>query len=178
VTRRGPDGSATAAGTRTGAGTGAGTGRADDAAADPAADPNAAHVDTVQVNTSDADAGGAPRAGASAADAPGTSTGREPAALPAPGIAHVHIVSASPETARMIAEVLRLRFATTEQRSYPAGDESGGTRLSLSVDTVHIPEASGPFQLRLVGGGKDERPPPRQHTSTTPDGSSGDGPTT
>jgi hypothetical protein len=112
------------------------------------------------------------------AEAGRTGTGREPAVLPAPGIAHVRIVAASPETARMIAEVLRMRFATTEQRSYPAGDESGGTRLSLSVDTVHIPEASGPFQLRLVGGGKDERPPPHPDTSTTPDGSSGDGPTT
>ena len=175
MTRRVPDGSATAAGSGPRTDTGTSRDRADEATTDA----NAAHVNTAHADISDANATGAGTTdGASAAGAPATDTGQVPATLPAPGIAHVHIVSASPETARMIAEVLRLRFATTEQRSYPAGDESGGTRLSLSVDTIHIPEASGPFQLRLVGGGKDERPPPRQDTSTTPDGSSGDGPTT
>jgi hypothetical protein len=74
--------------------------------------------------------------------------------LPPPGFADVRITAASPETARMIAQVLRVRFAATEQGgSSPAVDD--GTRLRLRVDTVHVPEASGPFQLRLVGGRRD-----------------------
>ncbi|WP_329141391.1 hypothetical protein OG552_17170 [Streptomyces sp. NBC_01476] len=126
--------------------------------------------------------------------------------LPGPGHAEVHIVAASPGVARKVAEALRLRFAAAEQRSYPAGDESGGTRLVLTVDTVHLPEASGPFQLRLVGGnnrptaGRDvTRDGPREGAGAgtadvsrdvtprgrrkpppptqTPDDSSGDGPT-
>lgn len=40
--------------------------------------------------------------------------------LPAPGFAEVRIVAASAETARMIAEVLRLRFAVAEQGGRPA----------------------------------------------------------
>jgi hypothetical protein len=95
--------------------------------------------------------------------------------LPAPGTAEVHVVASSPDTARMIAEVLRLRFATTEQRSYPAGDKSGGTRLSFTVDTRHAPEAPGPFQLRLVGGRHDRRSAPEAPGS--PDEPSADGPT-
>ncbi|MFF8788927.1 hypothetical protein [Streptomyces sp. NPDC015125] len=56
--------------------------------------------------------------------------------LPSGGYAEVRIVAASPETARRVAEVLRRSFATTEQRSYPAGGD-GGTRLHLTVDTAH-----------------------------------------
>ncbi|NGN69260.1 hypothetical protein G5C51_35910 [Streptomyces sp. A7024] len=70
--------------------------------------------------------------------------------LPEPGIAEVRIIAADPETARQIAEVLRLRFAADEQRSYPAGIAGDGTRLHLTVDTVHIPEAHGAPRLRLV----------------------------
>lgn len=105
--------------------------------------------------------------------------------LPAPGFAEVRIVAATAETARMIAEVLRLRFAVAEQGGRPAGGTGDGTRLSLTVDTVHIPEASGPFQLRLVGGDLDRgrgrgrthgvATPPR---STEPDDTSGDRPRT
>lgn len=72
--------------------------------------------------------------------------------LPAPGFAEVRIVAAGPETARQIAEVLRLRFAAEEQRSYPAGDDGEGTRLHLTIDTVHVPDTNGPPRLRLVTG--------------------------
>ena len=98
--------------------------------------------------------GGESRAGAAAykdtaapaADLPGAER------LPPPGHADVQIVAASPGVARRVAEALRLRFAASEQRSYAAGDESGGTMLHLTVDTVHLPQTAGPFQLRLVGG--------------------------
>ncbi|WP_086563840.1 hypothetical protein [Streptomyces africanus] len=50
------------------------------------------------------------------------------------GHAEVRIVAASPEVARRVAEILRLCFAASEQRSYPAGPD-GGTRLDLTVDT-------------------------------------------
>ncbi|MER5214079.1 hypothetical protein ABT063_26785 [Streptomyces sp. NPDC002838] len=53
--------------------------------------------------------------------------------------AEVHIVAASPEVARRVAEVLRHCFAATEQRSYPAGAD-GGTRLQLTVDTARTAE--------------------------------------
>ncbi|KOG50257.1 hypothetical protein [Streptomyces decoyicus] len=56
--------------------------------------------------------------------------------MPSGGQAEVRIVAASPETARQVAETLRRSFATTEQRSYPAGGD-GGTRLHLTVDTAH-----------------------------------------
>ncbi|MBF6049352.1 hypothetical protein GO001_29880 [Streptomyces sp. NRRL B-1677] len=59
--------------------------------------------------------------------------------LPAAGLADVRIVTASPETARRVAEVLRHCFDSTEQRSYPAG-RGGGTRLHLTVDTTHPAE--------------------------------------
>lgn len=55
------------------------------------------------------------------------------------GHAEVHIVAASPEAARQVAEVLRRCFAATEQRSYPAGTD-GGTRLQLTVDTSRTAE--------------------------------------
>lgn len=58
---------------------------------------------------------------------------------PSDGHAEVHIVAASPEVARRVAEVLRRCFAATEQRSYPAGSD-GGTRLDLTVDTTRAAE--------------------------------------
>ncbi|AKH84156.1 hypothetical protein AA958_20400 [Streptomyces sp. CNQ-509] len=74
-----------------------------------------------------------------------------PRSLPAPGFAEVRIVAADPEAARRIAEVLRLRFAADEQRSYPAGEDGQGTRLHLTIDTVHAPEPIEPS--RLLGTG-------------------------
>jgi hypothetical protein len=59
--------------------------------------------------------------------------------LPSRGNAEVRIVAATPEVARRVAEVLRHCFASTEQRSYPAG-EGGGTRLHLTLDTTHTAE--------------------------------------
>ncbi|MEV7383695.1 hypothetical protein [Streptomyces lydicus] len=61
--------------------------------------------------------------------------------MPSAGMAEVRIVSASPEAARRVAEVLRHCFPATEQRSYPAGHD-GGTRLHITVDTAHTPEPS------------------------------------
>ncbi|MFF5145559.1 hypothetical protein ACFY6U_38625 [Streptomyces sp. NPDC013157] len=59
--------------------------------------------------------------------------------LPTRGHAEVRIVAATPEVARRVAEVLRRCFASTEQRSYPAG-EGGGTRLHLTLDTARTAE--------------------------------------
>ncbi|MEU5532128.1 hypothetical protein [Streptomyces sp. NPDC020362] len=59
--------------------------------------------------------------------------------LPPEGHAEVRVVAATPEVARRVAEVLRRCFASTEQRSYPAGCE-GGTRLHLTLDTAHAAE--------------------------------------
>ncbi|MGW7539756.1 hypothetical protein ACWGKQ_01325 [Streptomyces sp. NPDC054770] len=59
--------------------------------------------------------------------------------LPSRDHAEVRIVAATPEVARRVAEVLRHCFASTEQRSYPAG-EGGGTRLHLTLDTAHTAE--------------------------------------
>ncbi|WP_326797696.1 hypothetical protein OG946_21615 [Streptomyces sp. NBC_01808] len=75
----------------------------------------------------------------------------QPRSLPAPGFAEVRIVAAGPETARQIAEVLRLRFAADEQRSYPAGEDGQGTRLHLTIDTMHAPEPIGPCRLSVIG---------------------------
>jgi hypothetical protein len=61
--------------------------------------------------------------------------------LPARGLAEVRIIAASPDAARRVAETLRRRFAATEQRSYPAGDEGAGTRLHLTVDVARSPQA-------------------------------------
>ena len=65
---------------------------------------------------------------------------------PSAGYAEVHVVAASPEDARRVAEVLRRCFAATEQRSYSASGE-GGTRLHLTVDTSQTAE---PAQSWLV----------------------------
>ncbi|MFF9196638.1 hypothetical protein ACF09L_15655 [Streptomyces sp. NPDC014779] len=63
-------------------------------------------------------------------------TGAE--ALPPPGYAEVRIVAATPDAARMVADVLRHCFAGDEQRSYPT--PGGGTRLHLTVDTARTAE--------------------------------------
>ncbi|GGO89403.1 hypothetical protein [Wenjunlia tyrosinilytica] len=73
-----------------------------------------------------------------------------PAADPPPGFADVSIVSSSPEAARKVAEALRHWFATTEQRSYPAGPD-GGTGLRMTVDTRNTPRPSESFQSRITG---------------------------
>lgn len=57
--------------------------------------------------------------------------------------AEVRIVAATPEAARRVAEVLRRCFASTEQRSYPAGGE-GGTRLHLTLDTARTADPHSP----------------------------------
>lgn len=118
----------------------------------------------------------------------GVDTGVEEGAgrpLPEAGVAEVHIVAASADVARRVAQVLRFRFAATEQRGQPAQDPqdpSGATRLHLLVDTVHHPEMSGPFQLRLVGGSQarshEVTEPPGPPQPPTPDEPSGDRPTT
>ncbi|TLS46874.1 hypothetical protein FE633_07165 [Streptomyces montanus] len=66
--------------------------------------------------------------------------------LPSAGHAEVGIVAASPEVARRVAEVLRRCFDSSEQRSYPAGNE-GGTRLHLTIDTT---TAAGPARSWLA----------------------------
>ncbi|MFI0825864.1 hypothetical protein ACH4Q7_15565 [Streptomyces roseolus] len=70
--------------------------------------------------------------------------------LPRGGHAEIRIVSAAPEAARAVAEVIRRCFAGTEQRSYPA--PGGGTRLHLTVDTE---TAAGPARTWLA----TSRPP-------------------
>ncbi|MDX3850330.1 hypothetical protein [Streptomyces sp. AK02-01A] len=55
--------------------------------------------------------------------------------LPAPGLAEVRVIAESPETAQLIADVLRTVFAASEPRTYPADPVRGGTRLHLTVDT-------------------------------------------
>jgi hypothetical protein len=59
--------------------------------------------------------------------------------LPAPGLAEVRITAASPDVAQKIAQALRRWFASTEQRSYPAGRSGSGTRLQITVDTTRTP---------------------------------------
>ncbi|MFJ3904481.1 hypothetical protein [Streptomyces sp. NPDC090025] len=70
--------------------------------------------------------------------------------LPQGGYAEIRIVSATPEAARAVAEVIRRCFSGAEQRSYPAPD--GGTRLHLTVDTG---AAAGPARTWLA----TSRPP-------------------
>ncbi|MGW3390872.1 hypothetical protein [Streptomyces cinereoruber] len=62
----------------------------------------------------------------------------EAEALPPAGYAEVRVVAATPDAARMVADVLRRCFAGGEQRSYPA--PGGGTRLHLTVDTARPAE--------------------------------------
>ncbi|MGW2408343.1 hypothetical protein ACWCXK_27980 [Streptomyces sp. NPDC001739] len=76
----------------------------------------------------------------------------KPPELPSAGRADVRIVAASPETARQVADVLRHHFAATEQRSYPV-DDSGGTRLHLTVDTTHTPTPAQPWLVTSRSSG-------------------------
>ncbi|MEU9309529.1 hypothetical protein [Streptomyces sp. NPDC048256] len=56
----------------------------------------------------------------------------------------MRLVASSPEAARQIAEILRRGFASSEQRSCPAGTVAGtmagGTLLHLTVDTARPAE--------------------------------------
>lgn len=76
------------------------------------------------------------------------------ASLPEGELAEVRITAASPEVARRVAEVLRTWFASTEQRSYPAGVTGSGTRLHLTVDTAHTPERHSGFQRWLAAASR------------------------
>ncbi|MFD8869461.1 hypothetical protein ACFV1F_34925 [Streptomyces sp. NPDC059590] len=78
----------------------------------------------------------------------------QPPESPSPGRAEVRIVSASPEAARQVAEVLRRCFAGAEQRSYPAGAD-GGTRLHLTVDTRHTAGPARSWLLASQSSGQD-----------------------
>ncbi|MFH8567762.1 hypothetical protein [Streptomyces sp. NPDC017993] len=62
--------------------------------------------------------------------------------LPAPGLAEVRIVSATPDAARQVAEVIHRAFTGEEPSSYPVGDDGSGTLLSLTVDTLREADAS------------------------------------
>jgi hypothetical protein len=70
------------------------------------------------------------------------------------GRAEVRIVAASPGAARQVAEVLRHCFASTEQRSYPVGDD-GGTRLHLTVDTTRTAESARSWLVTSQSSGQD-----------------------
>ncbi|MDH6624685.1 hypothetical protein M2271_002489 [Streptomyces sp. LBL] len=73
----------------------------------------------------------------------------------------VRLVSADPEAARRVADVLRLLFAGDEQRSYPAGPSGTGTRLHLTLDASL---AAGPLSSWL----DSSRPPvDRAHRGET-----------
>ncbi|WP_445515685.1 hypothetical protein [Streptomyces sp. NEAU-174] len=78
----------------------------------------------------------------------------QPRETPSAGRAEVRIVSASPEAARQVAEVLRRCFAGAEQRSYPAGAD-GGTRLHLTVDTTLTAEPARSWLLASRSSGQD-----------------------
>jgi hypothetical protein len=80
----------------------------------------------------------------------------QPQETPPDGHADVRIVSASPEVARRVAEVLRHCFATTEQRSYPA-DAEGGTLLELIVDTTSAAEPARSWLETSRSSGQDVR---------------------
>jgi hypothetical protein len=54
---------------------------------------------------------------------------------PAAGLAEVRVIAAHPDTARLVAQVLRRYFSSDEPRSYPAGDDGSGTLLHFTVDT-------------------------------------------
>ncbi|MDG9715449.1 hypothetical protein [Streptomyces sp. DH24] len=79
---------------------------------------------------------------------------------PSAGYAEVHVVAASPEVARRVAEVLRHCFAAGEQRSYPAGDE-GGTRLEITVDTTRAAEPARSWLESSRWTGHTDREPGR-----------------
>ncbi|MEU8825265.1 hypothetical protein [Streptomyces sp. NPDC048636] len=78
----------------------------------------------------------------------------EPSPPLSAGRAEVRIVAASPEAARQVAQALRRCFASTEQRSYPAGAE-GGTRLHFSVDTTHVAKPERSWLAASQSSGQD-----------------------
>ncbi|MEV6740272.1 hypothetical protein AB0N14_26300 [Streptomyces sp. NPDC051104] len=84
----------------------------------------------------------------------------EPQEAPSAEYAEVHVVAASPEVARRVAEVLRRCFAATEQRSYPASPE-GGTRLELTVDTTRTAEPARSWLESSRWTGHADREPGR-----------------
>ncbi len=69
-----------------------------------------------------------------------TTHARAASTLPPAGFADVRVIAATPETARLVAALLRRYFAGAEQRSYPAGPDGSGTLLHLTVDTTCVPE--------------------------------------
>ncbi|MEU0004146.1 hypothetical protein ABZ079_07560 [Streptomyces sp. NPDC006314] len=75
--------------------------------------------------------------------------------LPSEGHAEIRIVAATPEAARRVAEVLRRCFASTEQRSYPAGRE-GGTRLHLTLDTGQAAEPARSWLTTSESSGQEQ----------------------
>ncbi|AEW95076.1 MULTISPECIES: hypothetical protein [Streptomycetaceae] len=81
--------------------------------------------------------------------------------LPTAGHADVRVIAATPEVARAVVEILRRCFATTEQRSYPAGHD-GATRLHLTVDTTR---AAGPARAWLAPGPTSAGQRPQQDES-------------
>ncbi|MFF7852899.1 hypothetical protein [Streptomyces sp. NPDC007904] len=84
----------------------------------------------------------------------------EPQEAPSAGYAEVHVVAASPEVARQVADVLRRCFAATEQRSYPVSDE-GGTRLELTLDTTRAAEPARSWLESSRWAGHADREPGR-----------------
>ncbi|MER5749264.1 hypothetical protein [Streptomyces sp. NPDC002088] len=54
------------------------------------------------------------------------------------GLAEVRIVAEHPDTAQLVAQLLRRNFRCDEPRSYPTGMDGRGTLLHLTVDTGHV----------------------------------------
>lgn len=82
--------------------------------------------------------------------------------LPSPGVAEVHVIAATPEVARRVAQAIRHCFISTEQCSYPVGRDEG-TVLRITVDTTRAPASSGRFRPWLRHGSLDPcQPPPRR----------------
>ncbi|MFF1445101.1 hypothetical protein [Streptomyces sp. NPDC058295] len=77
---------------------------------------------------------------------------------PGGGNVDVRLVASSPAAARQVAEVLRRCFASSEQRSYPAGTVVGGTRLHLTVDTARAAEPARSWLVssRSSGNGRTQ----------------------
>jgi hypothetical protein len=73
--------------------------------------------------------------------------------LPGPGFAEVHITASTPDAARLVAQVLRTWFASTEQRGRPAADAGRGTSLDLFVDTTRRSRPGTLQDRRPVSGG-------------------------
>ncbi|MEE1753532.1 hypothetical protein [Streptomyces sp. SP18CS02] len=74
-------------------------------------------------------------------------------ALPQAGHADIRIVAATPEVARVVAEMIRRCFPSTEQRSYPVA--GGGTRLHLTAAPA-LPRHTAGRPLAPTGAHGDE----------------------